>query len=92
MAYPKYTDLQIFGQASPVEFNPTSPTEVAISTYIETGVTEEGNVVAPGWIRKIDRFWTGKVPCQEGTTDTESTSPRDALSHRNLRYVSERVT
>ena len=78
--FPKYTDLQVFGQASPVELNPTGPTKVTISAYIETSVTEEGNVVTPGWIRKIDRFWTRKVARQEGTTDTESTSPRDALS------------
>ena len=80
MVFLKYTDLQVFGQASPIELNPASPTEVAISTYIETGVTEEGNVVTPGWIREIDRFWTRKVASQEGTTDTEGTSPRDALS------------
>lgn len=84
MAFPKYTNLQVFGQASPVELNPTSSTEVTISTYVETGVTEEGNVVTPGWIRKIDRFWTRKVASQEGTTDTKSTSSRDALSRCNL--------
>jgi len=80
----RFCVFQVFGQASPVELDPTSPAEVAISTYIETRVTEGGNVVAPGWVREVNCFWTGEVACEEDAANTEGASSRDALGRCNL--------
>lgn len=56
----------------------------------EAGVFGNGNVVAPCWRGQVDRFGTGVVSGQKGSSNSEGSGSGDRLGGGELQLVSAR--
>lgn len=57
---------------------------------LEAGVFGNGNVVTPCWRGQVDRFGTGVVSGQKGSSNSEGTGSGDRLGRGELRVASAR--